>query len=534
MSYYTKTKIKMKLKHFIIYICCVALYACTTKAVDNSQSAGHGHSHGGGNEHNHGEVPTVDHTILTKYTELFVEFPALVKGKTSRFTSHFTLLYKHQPVRKGSVTVSLLKGTKVVQKHTVNQPARAGIFTPKITPEKPGMYHLKFELKTQKLTDEILIRNVRVFSTVAKAVHTIPAPHPGDEVTFLKEQAWKINFQTIKAEKADVYDVINTSGVWRDASGASKSLAAKVHGIVEFANRNLTEGMVVQQGQLLMNISSKGLTSNNLRSDIEQAKVTYQQAKAAFERNKKLYEAKVVPKATLEKIESNYLVAKSAYDNLKAGYALGGKQVYAPFSGHIKSIEVDNGDFVKEGKALMSIVAEHSQVLEVQLSPSHAHLTKAIKDVWYESNQKGWRNIRATGGSILSIGKKVSRNQPMLSLYVQINEPVQAPDGGFTEVQLMMGQSYKLGSVAEENDEEKKGLRIPQSALLEDYGSYSVAVQLSGESYEIKPVRIGRRNGKWVEVLTGLKEGEVVVSTGAYQIKMASMSGEAPAHGHAH
>jgi CTP-dependent riboflavin kinase len=37
-----------------------------------------------------------------------------------------------------------------------------------------------------------------------------------------------------------------------------------------------------------------------------------------------------------------------------------------------------------------------------------------------------------------------------------------------------------------------------------------------------------------VEILSGLAEGEMVVSIGAYQVKMASMSGQAPAHGHEH
>jgi cobalt-zinc-cadmium efflux system membrane fusion protein len=34
--------------------------------------------------------------------------------------------------------------------------------------------------------------------------------------------------------------------------------------------------------------------------------------------------------------------------------------------------------------------------------------------------------------------------------------------------------------------------------------------------------------------LSGLKLGEVVVTKGAYQVKMASMSGQVPAHGHSH
>ena len=59
-------------------------------------------------------------------------------------------------------------------------------------------------------------------------------------------------------------------------------------------------------------------------------------------------------------------------------------------------------------------------------------------------------------------------------------------------------------------------------------------VQLSGESFERRSITIGKRNGENVEVLKGLEAGDVVVTTGAYQVKMASMSGTTPAHGHEH
>ena len=95
------------------------------------------------------------------------------------------------------------------------------------------------------------------------------------------------------------------------------------------------------------------------------------------------------------------------------------------------------------------------------------------------------------------------------------------PEGSLTPVQIAMGNATQ-------------NTMIPVNALLEDYGSYSVIVQLSGESFERRPVKIGKRNGENVEIVQGLEVGEVVVTTGAYQVKMASMSGSTPAHGHEH
>ena len=121
----------------------------------------------------------------------------------------------------------------------------------------------------------------------------------------------------------------------------------------------------------------------------------------------------------------------------------------------------------------------------------------------------------------LSITKDVDNNRPLISVFVQVNDDVEMPEGSLTQVQIAMGNGTQK-------------IMIPVNALLEDYGSYSVMVQLSGESFERRLVKIGKRNGENVEIVKGLEVGEVVVTIGAYQVKMASMSGSTPAHGHEH
>jgi len=36
------------------------------------------------------------------------------------------------------------------------------------------------------------------------------------------------------------------------------------------------------------------------------------------------------------------------------------------------------------------------------------------------------------------------------------------------------------------------------------------------------------------EVVSGLKAGDRIVTTGAYQVKLAAMAGDLPIHGHTH
>jgi len=109
----------------------------------------------------------------------------------------------------------------------------------------------------------------------------------------------------------------------------------------------------------------------------------------------------------------------------------------------------------------------------------------------------------------------------MVPVYIKVNDVVEMPEGSFTEVQIALGEA-------------ETGIVVPEAALLEDYGNYSVIVQTGGESFERRPVKIGKRNGQNAQVLSGLEAGDVVVTTGNYQVKMASMSGQTPGHGHEH
>jgi cobalt-zinc-cadmium efflux system membrane fusion protein len=61
-----------------------------------------------------------------------------------------------------------------------------------------------------------------------------------------------------------------------------------------------------------------------------------------------------------------------------------------------------------------------------------------------------------------------------------------------------------------------------------------VYVQAEGETFERRPVTLGPRAGGVVQVLDGVKAGERVVTTGAYLVRLASLSTSAPAHGHVH
>jgi len=465
-------------------------------------------------------IPVKSLTLWTDKTELFVEFPALIVGENSRFAAHFTVLDKHKPVREGEVTVSLIKGDNGIR-NTAESPSSPGIFSPSLQPKEAGNFKLIFDIKTPTFSDTLIVHDIIVYASKEDAINALGAASEDAGISFLKEQAWKIDFQTTPVVSGKIYDVVNTSGVWMPSPGSVKSLAAKSNGVVDFKVNNLTEGTAVKQGQLLMSLNSQGLASNNLSTEIANARSNFEQAKSEYERKKELYNSKIIPKAEFEKVESNYSIAKSNYQSLTSGVSGGSKQILAPFDGFIKSIIVSNGDYVAQGVALVTIGTHQSKVLKTQLAPNYGLTMENVQGIWFQTKDGEWKNVSDAEGSILSIGKDVERENPLISVFAQVNAEVDMPEGSLTPVQIAMGDATQ-------------NTMIPVNALLEDYGSYSVIVQLSGEGFERRPVKIGKRNGENVEILQGLEVGEVVVTKGAYQVKMASMSGSTPAHGHEH
>ena len=78
------------------------------------------------------------------------------------------------------------------------------------------------------------------------------------------------------------------------------------------------------------------------------------------------------------------------------------------------------------------------------------------------------------------------------------------------------------------------GLVVPASALLDEDGRPIAYVQVEGELFEKRDLRLGGREGDRVIVLGGLKPGDRVVTGAAYQVRLASLSTSVPAEGHEH
>jgi len=63
---------------------------------------------------------------------------------------------------------------------------------------------------------------------------------------------------------------------------------------------------------------------------------------------------------------------------------------------------------------------------------------------------------------------------------------------------------------------QRNSLSLPADAVIRDNRGASVWVQIKGNKFRYKKVEIGLESNDYVEIKSGLKDGEVVVISGAY------------------
>ena len=125
-------------------------------------------------------------------------------------------------------------------------------------------------------------------------------------------------------------------------------------------------------------------------------------------------------------------------------------------------------------------------------------------------------------GRLISYGRAVDDNSFYIPVIFDFDNRGDIIPGSYVEVFLL---SLPLMDV----------IAVPVSALTEEQGLHFVYVQLEKEIFKKQEVRIGLSDGERVRILSGLKEGDRVVTKGTYQVKLAATASVIPeGHSHAH
>jgi len=183
----------------------------------------------------------------------------------------------------------------------------------------------------------------------------------------------------------------------------------------------------------------------------------------------------------------------------KSGVASALITFYSPVSGTLTDLPVSEGQYVEEGTAMFRIADMSRLWIEAQMYVSELKWLDAGGDIQAEFDAlpgEVFRAVPVFDNPSLEADSKISL------VRFQVENP---------------SNKLRPGMMAYINIKrnEKKTMVIPKSSIV--VGEMTSAwVKTAKGTYENRMIQLGIQNKKEVEVLSGLKEGELIVTNGAY------------------
>jgi len=197
-----------------------------------------------------------------------------------------------------------------------------------------------------------------------------------------------------------------------------------------------------------------------------------------------------------------------------------GSVIEAPFDGKITKISVSEGDSVDSNSSAFNIA--DTSLFKIETSVDESEITKVSVgqsvDVVVSAINKEYE------GKVTSVDAEGSSSGSSVSFGVEVTLEGDVSD-------LYTGMSSEMNIVIKESN---NALLVPIQAVKSKGGKYTVSVKSGNETKEVE-VEVGLQNSSSVEIVSGLKEGDIVVYTQASQSNKSSQGnsgkGEMPGSG---
>jgi len=297
------------------------------------------------------------------------------------------------------------------------------------------------------------------------------------------------------------------------------TIASRIMGTVsEVAVR---EGDRVKAGQLLIVIDSEDI--NNKVSGAEAAhreaiqalnaaKQNMELAETTYARFKNLYDEKALSLQELDKIETQKKVAAIEYGRIEemvkraeAGLAeakvyLGYKEIVSPVNGMVTKKNIDPGTMAMPGMPLLTIEDTSRYRLEAEIDESLAARVVPGTDVDVA--------IKALGlslkGKVSETVKAVDPRSRTFKVFITLPAETNLHSGLYARVKMAVG--------------EKEIILVPGRAVISKGQLTGVYVVNEDNIITYRLIRPGKQYGEKIEILSGLKPDDTVITDKASRI----------------
>ena len=341
-----------------------------------------------------------------------------------------------------------------------------------------------------------------------------------DSVKLTDEQVKAANISVTAAGKAKLQAASQFQGEIRFNDDQTAHVVPRLAGVAERVAASL--GQRVQKGQVLAVIASTSLSEQ--RSEWLTAHKRRDLARSTYERERKLWQEKI-------SAEQDYLEAQSALQEadiavqnalqklaaVGAAASSGGLnqfEIRAPFAGTVVEKHLSLGEAVKEDASIFTISDLSTVWAEFAVAPKDLGTVRVGQRVIVSSTAFAG----SAEGSISYVGSLLGEQTRTAKARVTLDNPNAAWRPGLFVTVAVLG----------EDQEVPVAVSAEAVQTVEDKPSVFVAV-LGG--FATRAVKVGRSDGKTVEILDGLKPGEKYAATNSFVLK-SELGKDSAAHEH--
>lgn len=316
-----------------------------------------------------------------------------------------------------------------------------------------------------------------------------------DEIHFTKEAIQLANVQTSIVSKQQASKEIRLNGKVQSDERLIQSQVAYISGRIEKLYINFT-GESVQKGQLLALIYAPDL-------------ITAQQELLETVKTKDVYPE--IYEAAKEKLLQWKLSAKQIASIESSKKIKKNMEVYATSSGIVTAKQVNVGDFVGQGSVLFQ-VADLSKIWVLfDAYESDLHFLKKGNKIEF--------TLQAIPGK--TFNEIISFIDPVID---PINRVAKIRVEMSNQNKQLKPEMFATGIVKATLDQYQNKMVIPKTAVLWTGKRSVVYIKKPGNDpiFKIREIELGPQLGNSYVVLKGLKDGEEIVTQGAFSVDAAA------------
>jgi len=319
-----------------------------------------------------------------------------------------------------------------------------------------------------------------------------PAGEAGEEkiVTEVAVQVGKVTKADLRA-RVEAYGVVEPEPAKAGGPGGGAKLAAPAAGVVLAVAA--TEGQSVKAGDVIVRLDDR-----MAQAAVDKAGHAVEYAEQLVARQGKLKAVDGTSEKAIQEAQQQLAGARAELASARA--ALAQVQLATPLDGVVARVNVQPGQTVDPNMVVAEIVDLGRLVVTANVPAAEAAGLKAgqAAEVFAEGSEKATAN-----GSVSFVSPSVDPKTGAALVRVAL-----AKDSG-----LRPGQFVRARIVSEER---AGRLAVPRESVVKADDA-QVIYLIEGDQAKQKVVKVGLRDGALAEVeAEGLKEGDIVVTVGAY------------------